>query len=351
MQQFEDSSTSSIRSGRTAVGVLAVVGVLFAMREASAVVIPVLLAFFLALGAGAPVAWLQKKGVPRFVSIMLVVAMVALFVGVSAILVGSSLQELSQRAPSYQQKVRQQIDSLLAGADGSVVRDQFAEVVSKASPEQALRLAVSVLGGVGDLFGKAVLILFLMILMILEAPGFEARVERLGGSSSFLAALAKSVRSYLVIKTVTSLITGVVVGILLTVLGVNFAVLWGLLAFLLNYVPTVGSIFAAVPPVLMGLIQQGPGLALAVIVVFLVVNLLVGYALEPRVMGEGMGLSTVVVLLSFMFWGWLLGPVGMLLSVLLTTAVKIGLETREGTAGLAALLGAQPPISEESEEQ
>lgn len=203
----------------------------------------------------------------------------------------------------------------------------------------------------GDLFGKAVLILFLMILMILEAPGFEARVERLGGSSSFLAALAKSVRSYLVIKTVTSLITGVVVGILLTVLGVNFAVLWGLLAFLLNYVPTVGSIFAAVPPVLMGLIQQGPGLALAVIVVFLVVNLLVGYALEPRVMGEGMGLSTVVVLLSFMFWGWLLGPVGMLLSVLLTTAVKIGLETREGTAGLAALLGAQPPISEESEEQ
>jgi predicted PurR-regulated permease PerM len=319
--------------------ILAVLAVLFAMREAQSVVIPVLMAGFLAVVADVPVAWLHRRGVPRIAAILLVVTVVALLVLATGVLVGSSLQQLAQRAPEYQHKIRQQVDSLLTGVETSPLRDQIATVLTKTSPEKALGLAVSVLGGVGDLFGRIFVILLLMILMIVEAPSFEAKAEALGSSRGSLASLTRSVRGYLAIKSVTSLATGIVVGLLLAVLGVDFAALWGLLAFLFNYVPTVGSILAAVPPVLLGLIQSGPGLALAVLALYLVVNLVIGNVLEPRIMGEGLGLSTFVVLLSLLLWGWVLGPIGMLLSVPLTTAVKMGLETNDDTKKIAQLLG------------
>jgi predicted PurR-regulated permease PerM len=137
-----------------------------------------------------------------------------------------------------------------------------------------------------------------------------------------------------------SLATGVLVAVWLVVLGLDYPLLWGLLAFLLNYVPNIGSIIAAVPAVLLAVVQLGILRALLVAAGFLVVNLVMGGAVEPRFMGRGLGLSTLVVFLSLLFWGWLLGPVGMLLSVPLTMTVKIALDSREDTRWAAVLLGA-----------
>ena len=141
-----------------------------------------------------------------------------------------------------------------------------------------------------------------------------------------------SIKRYLAIKTMTSLLTGAVIGISLAFLGVENAVLWGLLAFMLNYVPNIGSIIAAVPAVLFALVQLGVGGALATAAVFAVVNVIIGSVLEPRFMGRGLGLSTLVVFVSLVFWGWVLGPVGMFLSVPLTMTVKIALGARRGHA-------------------
>jgi len=148
-----------------------------------------------------------------------------------------------------------------------------------------------------------------------------------------------SIKRYLAIKTMTSLLTGAVIGISLAFLGVENAVLWGLLAFMLNYVPNIGSIIAAVPSVLFALVQLGVGGALATAAVFAVVNVIIGSVLEPRLMGRGLGLSTLVVFVSLVFWGWVLGPVGMFLSVPLTMTIKIALEAREGTRWIAVMLG------------
>ena len=112
-----------------------------------------------------------------------------------------------------------------------------------------------------------------------------------------------------------------------------------MVAFLLNYIPNIGSILAAVPAVLMALVQFDIGTALMVAGVYLFVNILIGSILEPRIMGQGLGLSTLVVFLSLIFWGWLLGPVGMLLSVPLTIMVKIVLDAKEDTRWIATLLG------------
>ena len=127
--------------------------------------------------------------------------------------------------------------------------------------------------------------------------------------------------------------------VLLALIGVDYPVLWGALAFLLNFIPNIGSIIAAVPPVLLALIQLGVAQAALVAGGFLVINMAIGNFLEPRYMGQGLGLSTLVVFLSLVFWGWVLGPVGMLLSVPLTIAVKIALEVRPDTRWMAIMLG------------
>ena len=157
-----------------------------------------------------------------------------------------------------------------------------------------------------------------------------------------IAEINDNVRRYLALKTLISLTTGVLVALWLRIIGVDYALLWGLLAFLLNYIPSIGSFIAAIPAVMLAFLQLGPGDGTLTLIGYLVINTAIGNFIEPRVMGEGMGLSTLVVFLSLIFWGWVLGPVGMLLSVPLTMILKIVLEANDDTRWMAVLLGSRP---------
>jgi predicted PurR-regulated permease PerM len=148
----------------------------------------------------------------------------------------------------------------------------------------------------------------------------------------------------LAIKTVASLGAGIVVAIWVWALGIDFPVIWGLLAFLLNFIPNLGSIIAAVPPVLLGYIQFGIGRALLVAAGFGLVNLVFGNVVEPKLMGRKLGLSTLVVFLSLIFWGWVWGPAGMLLSVPITMVVKIALESNPSTRWISILLDSEASV-------
>jgi predicted PurR-regulated permease PerM len=342
-----EKSTAKSGAMTTAVVTLAALAVLFAMREAQAIVVPILMAFFLAVVAESPVAWLEKRRLSRVPAILLVVAGIAVALFMIGILVGTSVQDLGERAPEYQQRIRDQVDSLLAGTEGTDIGTDLADILNKISPDTSLSLASALLTGVSDLFSKAFLIIFMMIFMLLEIPTFVAKLTTLGGSKGTWVSIADSVRGYLGIKTLTSLATGVLVGIMLALLRVDFAVLWGLLAFLLNFVPNIGSILAAVPAVLLALLVNGLTSAIVVAAGYVFINTVIGNVIEPRIMGQGLGLSTLVVFLSLILWGWVLGPVGMLLSVPLTTTLKIALETRDDTRALGVLLGSGIPAPED----
>jgi AI-2 transport protein TqsA len=147
----------------------------------------------------------------------------------------------------------------------------------------------------------------------------------------------------MVIKTLISLATGILVGIGLSVLGVDFPVLWGFLAFLLNYVPNVGSTIAAIPAVLLAYIQLGFGRAVTAAAVYMVVNFILDNVIETKLMGRRLGLSSLVVFLSLIFWGSLLGPVGMVLCIPLTMTVKFACENNKDTQWIAVLLGPEVP--------
>ena len=205
----------------------------------------------------------------------------------------------------------------------------------------------SALAGIGALLTNLFLVVFIVIFILLESAGFSNKVhvalpnaeKSLRDAQGFM----KQVNQYLMIKTTISFITGVLVTLWLWWLDVDFPVLWGLIAMLMNYIPNVGSLIAAVPAVMLALVQLGVGDAVLVILGYVVINVIMGNLIEPRFMGRGLGLSPLVVFLSLILWGWLFGPVGMFLSIPLTMIVKIALEQHPTTRWIAILLGNEVP--------
>jgi predicted PurR-regulated permease PerM len=332
-------------TARGAMVIAAIVIIIAGMREASAILVPLLLAVFIAVIGGPPAFWLKRKGVPSSLAVLAVVlVMLGIGIGMGAVL-STSLNGFYGQMDSYKASLNQQMDTLFIWLKGMGIHldwDLLKEVVN---PAEAMQLVATLLAGFGGVLTNAFLITLTVVFILLEASGFPAKLRAAmkDPKASFPAfeQFTHAVKSYLVIKTVVSLATGVAAALWVFLLGLDFPLLWGLLAFLFNYVPTIGSIVAAVPAMLLALVQLGPFPALLVAVGYLCINFAFGSVIEPRFMGRGLGLSTLVVFLSLVFWGWVLGPVGMLLSVPLTVTAKIGLGSSEETRWLAILLGSE----------
>ncbi len=210
-------------------------------------------------------------------------------------------------------------------------------------PAAAMGVASNLLTGLGNVLSNTFLIMLTVIFILMEASGFASKLHsafnKKGHSLGNFEKFINNVNRYMAIKTWISLGTGIMVTLWLLILGVDYPLLWGVLAFMFNYVPNIGSIIAAVPAVLLALVQHGVTTALLVGSGYLVLNIVIGSILEPRFMGRGLGLSTLVVFLSLIFWGWILGPVGMLLSIPLTMTVKIALSSSDETHWINILLG------------
>jgi predicted PurR-regulated permease PerM len=288
---------------------------------------------------------LQRKGLPTLLALVLVTGTIVGVVLLLALLVGTSLDNFTRVLPGYQERLQEYVTSVLAWLNSLDIEVSVERVRSVFDPGSVMRLANSILSGLGGVLSNAFLILFTVIFILLEASSFSAKLSvvlrdserRLGHFSE----LIDGVTRYVGIKSVFSLVTAIAIGIWLAILGVDFVVLWAVLAFFLNYVPNIGSIIAAMPAVLVALIQLGTGTALLTALGYVIVNVVLGNIVEPRVMGRGVGLSPLVVFLSLVFWGWVLGPVGMLLSVPLTMMAKLALEGSEETRRIAILLGSE----------
>ncbi len=341
----EPSSRSS--SATFLITAAAFVIVIAGMRAAQSLLVPFLLSVFLAVICSPPLFWLKRRGVPTSCAVLIVVVgilAVGLFI---AALVGTSLGDFSDSLPFYEARLKEETAALLGWLKRLGLKVPEAQVSDSFDLVATMRLAAGVLAALGKVLTNAFLIVLTVVFILFEASSFPAKLRlALGESWASRASFEKfthNLRRYMAIKTCVSAVTGIAVALWLTVLGVDYALLWGVLAFLLNYVPNIGSIIAGVPAVLLAFIQHGTGSAALAAVGYLVINLVIGNLVEPRFMGRGLGLSTLVVFLSLVFWGWVLGPVGMLLSVPLTVSVKIALDSSEETRWIAVLLGSQKP--------
>ncbi len=339
-----------MKTTQTLVAIASFIVIVAGMRAAESILVPFLLAAFIAIISTPPMFWLQKKGLPTWLSLLVVVLGILLAGFLVGMLVGTSVRDFTKELPMYETKIKEQAANATLRLEKMGVDLSSLELPEIFNPGAAMRLAGSILNGLGNVLTNGFLILMTVIFILLEASGFPAKLSKiLGGKTSSLShfeTFVDNVNQYMAIKTWVSLATGVVICIWLTVLGIKYPILWGVLAFGFNYIPNIGSIIAAVPVILLAVVQAGPGAAIGAAAGYLVTNLVMGNVVEPRFMGKGLGLSTLVVFLSLLFWGWVLGPVGMLLSVPLTITAKIALGTSEETQWLAILLG--PDLTKDS---
>ena len=327
---------------KTLLAVTCFVIVAAALQQAREIVVPFLLAVFIAIACEPPMKWLRERGLPNLLALMTVIAgLIAAGVGFAA-LIGASITGFRQTMPIYYEQLRGHVEHVgqWLSQQGWVELD--AGLSSYLDPSFFLNLVADLLSGFGALLTNALLILLAVAFILLEAFELPKKIQRAfeGSDSSFaLSQFTDSVNRYLATKTLTSLLTGVLVAGWLALLGLDHAILWGLIAFLLNYIPNVGSILAAIPAILLAWLQLGAAMTVPVILGYVVINTAIGQILEAHLMGRRLGLSVLVVFLSLVFWGWLLGPVGMLLSIPLTVIIKLALESNPDTQGAAILLG------------
>ncbi|MDU0355912.1 AI-2E family transporter [Paraglaciecola aquimarina] len=331
-----------------------IVIILAGIKAASAIVVPFLLSVFIAMACSPIITLANQYKLPRALAVILVILLIVLFGLILAGLVGQSMNEFSQNLPKYREQLVAQFSWVIGQLDRFNISVNKEQLLSYLDPGAAMNMATNVLSSLGGVLTNFLLILLIVVFMLFEAESIPKKIHiALDDPSMKMAQIDKflvSVKNYLAIKTLVSLGTGLIIGIWLYFLGVDHFLLWSVLAFLLNYIPNIGSIIAAVPAVLLASVQLGMPTAGLTALGFVVSNMVMGNVVEPKYMGRGLGLSTLVVFLSLIFWGWLLGTVGMLLSVPLTMIVKIALESSQETHWIALMLASEEGAFEEDEE-
>ena len=270
--------------------------------------------------------------------------------------VGTSLSTFSDALPFYQKRLHEQVLVLRVFlASKSIVITEKA-LFEYFNPVAVVSLTAGFITAMG-LVPNILLVMLTVAFILLEASSFPHKLRSILGNPELafpqVTKFVDDIRRYMIIKTIISLIAGGIIGLWLFILGVDYPILWGFLAFLLHYVPNMGIILAAIPAVLLAFLQLGVESAMLVAAGYLTVGFIFGNVVEPRLMGRKLGLSTLVVFLSLMFWGSLLGPIGVILCVPLTMSLKFAFESSKGAQWIAVLLGSEksnesiPPVLKE----
>ena len=323
------------------------IAVLAGMRTAAPILGPVLIALIITIAWSPGSDWLRKRGwrpsIAALTGIVIGVIVIALFVA----LVWSSLLRLQDKLPGYQPRIealQQMITQKVSDLPFDTKPVFSGEVLRPAGIVQyALRIIRNLTQTAGNLF----LLMLLMAFMMLEAIRFPAKLKAaLSSSSEAIERFTKfgeSIRSYVVINATFGLIAAVIDTILLLALGVDFAILWGVLSFLLSFVPNIGFVIALAPPALLALVEYGFTRALIVVAGYWVINFVVDNVFKPRFVGESLDLSPLVVVMSLVFWGWLLGPMGALVAVPLSIGMKFFFESFEDSLWIARMMSDTGP--------
>lgn len=353
------------------------------MKAAATIVVPILAAIFVAVVSLPPTAALVRLGIRRWLATLTVFFVVMLFGLAAAGVIATTATRFASEIPQYQETLQLKIDngiewleerglrmgppaveatttdSVAEGEEGVELADS--DSLEAAPPpatgrlEEVLDLDIlfpylqRTLNTLVGLLQDTVFVLLTVVFILMEVTAIPTKIRMIAAKGAGDEEIERwknvlgDLQGYLVVKTFTSAITGLIAGIGCWLFGLPYAVVFGLIAFVLNYVPSLGSIIAAIPAILVALVLHGVGTAIGVTILYLAINIGIGSLTEPRIMGRRMGLSPLVVFLSLVFWGFILGPVGMFLSVPLTMIVKILLEGTEDLQWIAVVLGPGDP--------
>jgi predicted PurR-regulated permease PerM len=326
----------------TLISLACIIIILTGIKYAEDIISPMLIALFIAAISGPSMLWLVNKKVPTEIAVALIISIIIIFGFFISSILSTSLHDFSENIPEYQERLLEITRSFHASIDTMGLHIQLSEITSSLNLGKVMGFVGSTFNQVLNALTNIFLILMVVIFLLLELTSFRLKFSQISANPqqtmTHLSQLSETISRYFKIKMFTSLCTALPIIIILEMMKIDFPILWGIVAFLLNFVPNIGSIIAAIPVILLALIQFGFIAAGEVTILYLVMNNLIGNFIEPKLMGRSLGLSTLVVFLSLVFWGWLLGPIGMFLSVPLTMTLKIISDSNEKTQWISILL-------------
>ncbi|HSH47499.1 MAG TPA: AI-2E family transporter [Halomonas sp.] len=327
----------------------ALVIIVAGMRAGADILVPILLALFIAVVCTAPVHALQRLGVPQRLAVWLTLIVLGAFISLLGLLLVNSMGTFINELPGIQQTLYEYYFGMLTHLSRLGLDIDAGWLAGQLDVDRFISWLPELLSQMGNLMMRSVVVALLVIFLLFEMLSFPTKISQaLDNPAPSLRRFNQfnhTLKRYLAVKTLISLATGALVWLACTLVGSGFPLLWAVLAFALNYIPNIGSVIAAVPPVLLLLVSPDGGVLKALVLsgAYLGINMVLGNLVEPRVMGRALGLSTFVAFLSLVVWGWIFGSVGMLLSVVLTMTLKIALESHPQTIWLARLLGSGEP--------
>lgn len=309
--------------------------ILAGIHAAADIIVQLLLALFFAIVLNPLVTWFIRRGVQRPVAITIVVVVMLIALTALVGVLAASFNEFISMLPKFNKELTRKLFKLQEMLPFLNLHMSPERMLQRMDSEKVVTFTTALMTGLSGAMASVLLLVMTVVFMLFEVRHVPYKMRfALNNPQIHIAGLhraLKGVSHYLALKTL--------------LMGVQFALMWAVLAFLLNYVPNIGAVISAVPPMIQVLLFNGVYECILVGALFLVVHMVIGNILEPRMMGHRLGMSTMVVFLSLLIWGWLLGPVGMLLSVPLTSVCKIWMETTKGGSKLAILLGPGRPKS------
>lgn len=323
----------------------AFVVVIAGMKAAAPILVPFLVAGFIALILNPMYFWIQSRGFSSTFSLIIIILVFLILSMYAASIIGKSINHFYQKLPIYQNKLAQNAEGVVTWLEGKGVEVPKEIFDSSYTAKQFFNYMVSLLGAISAQLGQMFLIVLVVIFILLEAAILPKKIQSLPNLSedtwNRLTRIVENVRSYLAMKALMSFLTGLLIWAMLFFLGIDSPILLGTIAFILNFIPNIGSFVAGIPGVLLALLDYGIGMAVLTLVGYIVINIGISNFLEPRYMGKNLGLSPLIIILTMFFWAWVLGPVAMMISVPLTMAVKIILESSEESRWIAMLMDSE----------
>jgi predicted PurR-regulated permease PerM len=320
----------------------ALVVIMAGLKMASQVVIILFLSIFAGSILSYAVEWMQRRGVPKVVAFLFILTIFVIFILSITILVLGSAESFIKNLPSYERRLGELLmtgNEFLSRYDIRIDPDILMEGLSV---KTFVMFGGKAAGTLGTLLSKTLIVTIGVSFVLFESANFRKKLETIFSTEREFVEnfdlFSLTIRKYFAIKSMTSLLTGASITATLLFFDIQYAILWGFLGFMLNFIPVIGSMIAAIPPLLLALLYKDPETFFWMLLIYIAINNLISNVLEPKIMGDGLGLSPAAVFFSLIIWGWILGPAGMFLSVPLTMTIKIALDSGDSTRWIALLM-------------
>lgn len=312
------------------------------LKMASQAIVILFLSIFIASVLSPILAKLQKYKVPKYLAYFLILAMIVMTLLFVFYIINTSLKDFGNNLPFYEEKLKSIVLNLLSWLNDFGFEIEPKSILDGLNIGALFNFTAGAAGNIGLFFSKMMLVFIGVAFILVESTHFEKKLDiifkRDKNAKKNFRLFSHNIQKYFSIKTLTSMLTGTMIMVTLMFFEIDYPILWGFLGFLLNFIPVIGSLIASVPALFLALIHYDFVTLSWLALVYLIINNLISNVIEPKFMGEGLGLSPAIIFFSLIFWGWVLGPVGMFLAVPLTMTLKIAFDSSQKTKWIGILL-------------